>query len=107
VFRGFYKGSKRVRATRLTARAVQNIVGSYPLMIDGHLGRVQPHDLRRTYARRLYEAGVDIEAIRQNLGHSDRKTTQGYIGTLGAELRKPPAVYDFDLGGLSEAALLV
>jgi hypothetical protein len=31
----------------------------------------------------------------QNLGHSDRKTTQGYIGTLGAELRKPPAVYDF------------
>jgi site-specific recombinase XerD len=105
IFRGFYKGGKHVRATRLTARAVQNIVGSYPLMIDGHLKKVLPHDLRRTYARRLYEAGVDIEGIRQNLGHSDRKTTQGYIGTLGAELRKPPAVYDLDLGGLSEAAI--
>jgi site-specific recombinase XerD len=106
VFRGFYKGSKRIRATRLTARAVQTIVGSYPMVIDGHSRKVQPHDLRRTYARRLYEAGVDMEAIRQNLGHSDRKTTQGYIGTLGAELRKPPAVYDFDLGGLQEASLL-
>lgn len=106
VFRGFYKGGKHVRSTRLTARAVQTIIGSYPLMIDAHLRKVQPHDLRRTYARRLYEAGVDIEAIRQNLGHSDRKTTQGYIGTLGAELRKPPAVYDFDLGGLQEAAML-
>jgi site-specific recombinase XerD len=107
VFRGFYKGGKHVRSTRLTARAVQTIIGSYPLMIDGHLKKVQPHDLRRTYARRLYEAGVDIEAIRQNLGHSDRKTTQGYIGTLGAELRKPPAVYDFDLGSLRTAAIAI
>jgi hypothetical protein len=54
----------------------------------------------------LYEAGVDIEPIRQNLGHSDRKTTQGYIGTLGAERRKPPAVYDFDLGGLQTVTLV-
>lgn len=107
VFRGFYKGGKHVRSTRLTARAVQNIVGSFPLMIDGHLRKVQPHDLRRTYARRLYEAGMDIEVIRQNLGHSDRKTTQGYIGALGAELRKPPAVYDVDLVGLKAAALLL
>lgn len=107
VFRGFYKGGKRVRATRITARAVQMIIGSYPLVIDGHMRKVQPHDLRRTYARRLYEAGVDIEAIRQNLGHSDRKTTEGYIGTLGAELRKPPAVYDVDLARLSAAVMLV
>jgi site-specific recombinase XerD len=107
VFRGFYKGGKHVRPGRLTTRAVQMILGDYPVMIDGHLTRVQPHDLRRTYARRLYEAGVDIEAIRQNLGHADRKTTQGYIGTLGAELRKPPAVYDFDLGGLTAAAPLL
>lgn len=118
VFRGFYKGGKRVRSSRLTARAVQAILGGmlnknkvheggYPIMIDGHLRMVQPHDLRRTYARRLYEAGMDIEVIRQNLGHSDRKTTQGYIGALGAELRKPPAVYDVDLAGLQAAAMLL
>lgn len=107
VFRGFYKGGKHVRSTRLTARAVQNIVGGYPLMIDGHLRKVQPHDLRRTYARRLYEAGVDIEAIRQNLGHADQKTTLRYIGTLGAEHRNPPSVYDVDLAGLQAAAMLL
>lgn len=118
VFRGFYKGGKRVRASRLTARAVQAILGGmlnkkgvhdggYPIMIDGHLRTVQPHDLRRTYARRLYEAGVDLVAIQQNLGHADQKTTQGYIGTLGAEHRNPPSVYDVDLAGLQAAAMLL
>ncbi len=47
-------------------------------MIDRHLRKMQAHELCRTNARGLYEAGLDIEAIRQNLGHADRKTTQGY-----------------------------
>lgn len=107
VFRGFYKGAKRVRPTRLTTRAVQMILGDYPLMIDGHLRKVQPHDLRRTYARRLHDAGVPLAAIQQNLGHSDQKTTLGYIGILSAEQRKPPAVYDVDLAALQAVAPMV
>lgn len=44
-------------------------------------------------ARRLYESGVELLAIQQNLGHADLKTTQGYIGTLDADARKPKRVY--------------
>lgn len=100
VFRGIYKGDKTIRTTALTTRNIQRILEEYPVIIDGNLTHVNPHDLRRTYARRLYEAGVDPVAIQQNLGHSDLKTTLGYIGTLSADQRKPPAVYEFDLGQL-------
>lgn len=97
VFRGFFRGYTRVRSERLTPRAVQDVLKAYPVMVDGQRTAVAPHDLRRTYARRLYEAGVDLVAIQQNLGHADVKTTLGYIGTLDASRRKPPAIYEADL----------
>ena len=55
----------------------------------------------RSRAQRLIMAGIDLVAVQQNLGHADVKTTLGYIGTLDAEARKPPAVYDFDLSQLN------
>jgi integrase len=103
VFRGFYKDNKTVRPTALTPRALLNILGEYPLSIDGQTVTVRPHDLRRTYARRLHDAGMAIAAIQQNLGHADMKTTLGYIGDLAAEQRKPPAVYRLNLARLSQA----
>ncbi len=101
VVRSFYKGNQRLRPGRLSVRAIQYILAAHPVMIDGKLKAVKPHDLRRTYARRLYQAGVRVEAIRQNLGHADLKTTLGYIGTLDVEARRPPQIYDFDLSQLS------
>jgi site-specific recombinase XerD len=93
VFRGFYKGGKRIRASRLTERAVQDILDRYPLNMNGTLRAINPHDLRRSYARRLYEVGVKEIAIQQNLGHVSLDTTRGYIGTLDADQRKPPSVF--------------
>ncbi len=93
VFRGFYKGAKSVRRTALTVRAVQDVLDRYPLIVNGEVVTARPHDLRRTYARRLYEASVPLVAIQQNLGHADTKTTLGYIGTLDADLRWPPALF--------------
>ena len=61
---------------------MQRILSRYPLYIDGEERKVQPHDLRRTCARRLYEAGVDLVAIQQNMGYADLKTTLGTIGQL-------------------------
>lgn len=101
VLRGLYKGTTRLRPGRLSVRGVQDILRAYPIMVDGALVTPRPHDLRRTYARRLYEAGFDPVAIQQNLGHSDLKTTLGYIGTLDAGKRRPPAIYTFDLGKLA------
>jgi site-specific recombinase XerD len=106
VFRGVYKGEKgSIRSTRLTVRAINQMLERYPIMIDGTLRVVNPHDLRRTYARRLYEGGVDVLAIRDNLGHADSKTTLNYIGTMSVDARKPPAIYRFNLAALSQVSM--
>jgi len=99
VFRSFESAIKRSNPTSnlqhkaMSERAVQKMLASYPIMIDGQLRTVRPHDLRRSYARRLYDAGVAPIAIQQNLGHASLQTTLGYIGTLDVEARKPPAVF--------------
>jgi integrase len=43
------------------------------------LGRLSPHDLRRSFARGAYEAGAGLELIRQVLGHSNIVTTERYV----------------------------
>lgn len=93
VFRGFFKGGKRVRSHRLTTRQIRRIVKHYPVTIDAHQRKVEPHDLRRTYARRCYEDGMALLAIQQNLGHASVETTQDYIGTLDVDARKPSRAY--------------
>lgn len=93
VFRGFYRGGKRTRPTPLTVRAVNQILEKYPIHIAGEATKVHPHDLRRTYARQLYESGMDLLAIRDNLGHVDSRTTLKYIGTMDVEARKPKQIY--------------
>ncbi|MEM9952373.1 MAG: tyrosine-type recombinase/integrase [Chloroflexota bacterium] len=77
---------------RLTPRAVQNILKSYPVMVEGRLVRLRPHDTRRTYAKLLWDNGMDLLAIRDNLGHADVKTTQGYIGDMDMSKRRAPAM---------------
>jgi integrase len=37
-----------------------------------------PHDIRRTFARDLLDAGVDLVTVQKLMGHSDAKTTAGY-----------------------------
>lgn len=116
VFRGIYKGGKSVREYtpkisktettpeipekgRLRVCAINRILKNYPISAEGKQIAVNPHDLRRTYARRLYDATPtpNIMAIKQNLGHADHQTTERYIGKLNASARKPPALYAFDL----------
>lgn len=94
VFYGFFRGGKRIRPDQLTVRAVNQILDKYPIVIDGQLRKVAPHDLRRTYARQLYESGMDLLAIRDNLGHADSRTTLKYIGTMDVTARMPEDVYD-------------
>ena len=103
VFRGFYRGGKTLRRGRLSVRAIEYILNDYPITKNGNVVQVKPHDCRRTYARRLYEAGADLVAIQQNLGHADIKTTLGYIGELDASKRRAPAVYSYDLRRLNGA----
>lgn len=88
VFRGL-KSNGKPRDDKMTTRAVEQILDEYPIMINGVETTVDPHDLRRTYARRLYEAGMLPEAIQAQLGHEDIRTTMRYIGDIDPERRMP------------------
>jgi integrase len=81
----------------MTTRSVQRMLKRYPISIDGVPTTVTPHDLRRSYARNLFLAGIPTEVIRQNLGHVDVKTTQDYIGMLDGSTRAPVSVYESSL----------
>lgn len=93
VFRRVYKGGKTVGTDPLTTYGLEKILSAYPIMYNGELTVVKPHDLRRTYARRAYDAGMKVYQIQKNMGHQNEETTKGYIGDLSAGERKPPAIY--------------
>lgn len=99
VFRGLRKGD-HVRNTPLNERTIQKILERYPVLINDSIMVVRPHDCRRTYARWLYDAGVKVDAIRQNMGHETIEMTFHYIGQPGIADRLPPeALGDLGDGG--------
>ena len=92
IFRGVTKGSEgKVLDTAISVRTFERRLALY--LIDGLL--VAPHDLRRTYARQQYLNGMDIVAIKDNLGHASIETTLAYIGEMKADKRVPSQGYDY------------
>jgi integrase len=45
------------------------------------LGKLAPHDLRRTCAKLCRKAGGELEQIQRLLGHASIQTTERYLGT--------------------------
>jgi len=105
VFRGFYRGSKSVRSSRLTLRAVNKVLDRYPISIRGDLRTVNPHDLRRTYAYLWDAIGGDLIALQQNLGHADLKTTLHYIGRKDGDKRAAKRLFDIDMSAMPDVLL--
>ena len=102
VFRGFTsRWMTQVRNDGMTTRAIQKVLKKYPISISGEFKEVKPHDLRRTYAKLFYEAGGDLVALQQNLGHARLETTLGYIGDMDIDKRRAPAMLSFDLSQLN------
>ncbi len=62
---------------RLTARQIAYVLEKYAERQG--VGTKSTHKMRKTYASRLNAAGVPIDAIREQLGHSELSTTLSYI----------------------------
>lgn len=78
------------RGRRLTARGARKILHLYAVAVAGDPS-IHPHSLRHAYATHLLNAGADLRAIQELLGHASLSTTQKYTQV---SLRELMEVYD-------------
>ena len=72
---------------RIGTRAVQKAVTAFLRDVDEEAG-LTVHSLRHTFATHLLDAGADLRAVQELLGHASISTTQIYTHTSVERLKK-------------------
>jgi site-specific recombinase XerD len=78
----------------LSGEAIRQILST---MATG-LAAISPHDLRRTYAGDLLDAGADLPAVQQLMGHASPSTTSRYDRRGDRARRSAAERLSLDLG---------
>lgn len=75
------------RGTRMSVSAIQSAVTGFLDRIDEDAG-LSTHSLRHTFATHLLDAGADLRAVQELLGHASISTTQIYTHTSVERLKE-------------------
>ncbi|MFH1613207.1 MAG: tyrosine-type recombinase/integrase [bacterium] len=75
---------------RLTVRSIRNIINKCLKQL-GIYKKVSPHTFRHSFATHLLDAGCDLRAVQELLGHANLTSTQIYTHITTTRLK---SVYD-------------
>jgi site-specific recombinase XerD len=75
LFTRITKGGQ-IRQERLTGQGIYHILDTRRQ--QANMAPFTPHDLQRTFAGDLLDAGIDLSTVQKLMGHANANTTAGY-----------------------------